>query len=302
MSANDTRGVGLFPEEVESDRLVFRKLCPENVDVFELYELMVSTGARQLMSQAPKHLADMPTYEHETVKDTAEFLETVTRQFEEGENAWYALESKDDGAFVGVVLLITDWGRRAGAPGPLISESHWGRGYGLEAASRMLELIFEHLRLPMAYAWHRESGADRSMAVGRDKFIEYSPLDWDVHGPLKNILVDEEVGEPMTIHYYTLDREEFDPDLYRELDPTSYRDEMQEVFEEQVGDRDVGDLSDAEVAEIQQKELEAIKSIQSEELDDVDVEELSAAEREELMEKELEAIKDVHDEEEFGEE
>jgi len=88
----------VFPEEIATERLRLRRLCRENVGVTRLY--------RHMRADAPG-MAEVSEYvmwdPHETPRDTREYLRTVERQWDDREQATYAVfprERETDGGAV----------------------------------------------------------------------------------------------------------------------------------------------------------------------------------------------------------
>lgn len=136
----------IFPERIETDRLVFERLAPGDVDLFELYDLVSREGWQE---KATEH---MPWFRFETVEDVANFVESAHEQWTDHDTARYLLRSaEEDGDIVGTTAFGPEWDTRRAGSGIVLAPEYWGREYGLERASVFIELTFEQYDLDAFY-------------------------------------------------------------------------------------------------------------------------------------------------------
>jgi ribosomal-protein-alanine N-acetyltransferase len=136
----------LFPDRIETDRLVFERLDRECVDVFDLHEFV---QREDWQDDATEH---MPWFRFQTLDDVASFVESAEQQRAERETARYLLRSKPEGGeLVGLTAFGPEWEKRRAGSGIVLAEEYWGRGYGRERASVFVELTFERYDLDAYY-------------------------------------------------------------------------------------------------------------------------------------------------------
>lgn len=137
----------VFPRRLETDRLVFERVCHERIDPFSLYEFLLREGWQEA---AAEH---MPWFRFERLDQVVEFVDEAEQQWAEGDTARYLLRSKDeDGVIVGTTAYGPEWKARRAGSGIVLATEYWGRGYGTERASAFVELTFERYDLDAYYA------------------------------------------------------------------------------------------------------------------------------------------------------
>ncbi|MFP9190402.1 GNAT family N-acetyltransferase [Natrialbaceae archaeon A-CW1-1] len=191
---------GLFPERIETDRLVFEPMIPETVDPFECYVLVTR---EDWQGAATEH---MPWFRFDRLDRVTAFLEKCERQWADREIARYLMRSKaEDGALVGITGYRPEWNERRAVSEIVLAESYWGREYGLERASVFIELTFESYDLE-AYYTTCAAGNDPSRRM-IEKYIEkYGGRHEGLlrqHSPRPN-------GEVTDQHRFTILREEYE--------------------------------------------------------------------------------------------
>lgn len=189
----------MFPEPIEADSLVLRRLSPGRVDVFALYELF---GRPNDAVQAVfEHVPQEP---YESPRDAHDWLETASGEWDDREAAKYAVYRGGE-ELIGVAALGLDWDRRFANLAVMLDEPHWGEGYGTECALALTDVAFERLDLELVVLAH-EAGNERSKAA-IESFVERVGGQYD--GVLRNwTRVGDEV---LDTHRYTVAREEYDP-------------------------------------------------------------------------------------------
>jgi ribosomal-protein-alanine N-acetyltransferase len=137
----------LFPERIETDRLVFERVAADAVDPFELYEF---TQRDDWQGAATDH---MPWFRFQRLDQVAGFVESAASQWADHDTARYVLRSTDeDGAIVGLTAFGPEWEKRRAGSGIVLAEEYWGRGYGQERAGVFVELTFERYDLDAFYS------------------------------------------------------------------------------------------------------------------------------------------------------
>ena len=135
--------MSLFPNRIESERLVYERLHPETTDPLELYQ-HVNPNAPDIEAITRY----VPWDPHESPKETADFIQDCGDAFDAGEDAHYVVrptEGDDEGELAGMAALHPDWECGLAKLGTWFRKPFWGRGYSRERAARFLELAFDRL-------------------------------------------------------------------------------------------------------------------------------------------------------------
>lgn len=154
----------LFPERIETDRLVFERISHETVDPFELYEFVTRDDWR---GHATEH---MPWFRFRRLDHVADFIDKAEQQWADRDTARYLLRSKDEQELVGVTSYGPEWDARRAGSGIVLAKRYWGREYGVERASAFVELTFERYDLD-AYYTTCADGNDPSRRM-IEKYVE----------------------------------------------------------------------------------------------------------------------------------
>ena len=192
----------LFPDRIETERLVLEPLTTDHVDVFEYYEICSSDPG---IDEITEYLSWDP---HETVAETQEFLESVEKRAESGDGIEYVIRPAGDedgaGEIAGAAGLSIDWDCRTAEFGTWLRKRFWGRGYSGERAAAFLELAFDRLDLELVEVTHWAGNEKSRRAI--EKYVE-------AHGGRHEGLLrnyDARGGEPVDKHRYTISREEYE--------------------------------------------------------------------------------------------
>ena len=186
---------------MESERLRYERLHPDDVDPYELYD-HAKAGA-----PAIDEITRWVTWEpYGTPKEAADWIDRCGVAFDDGEDATYVLrptEGDRAGEFAGLAGLHPDWDRRIATLGVWLRKPFWGRGYSGERAARMLELAFERLDLEVVTVSHDPENDNSRAAIQRyvDRFGGRE------EGRIRNDLVIN--GEPRDSVRYSIAREEY---------------------------------------------------------------------------------------------
>ncbi|WP_049922282.1 GNAT family N-acetyltransferase [Halopiger djelfimassiliensis] len=193
--------MSLFPAEMESERLRYERLHPDDFDPFELYD--------HAHADAPgiDEVTEYVTWDpYEQPKDAFDWVSTCGAAFDDGDEASYVVRPKDGdraGELAGLAGLHPDWDRRLAMLGVWLRKPFWGRGYSGERAGRMLELAFERLDLEVVAVAHDPENENSRRAIERyvDRFGGRK------EGVIRNGIVIG--GEPRDSVRYSITREEW---------------------------------------------------------------------------------------------
>ncbi|MFC7142436.1 GNAT family N-acetyltransferase [Halosimplex aquaticum] len=212
----------LFPERIETERLVLEAATTETLDPLDQYEY-VREGAPHI-DEITEYVTWTP---HETPKETEEFLEQITEQRENGEGATYAIRPKPgedgearsasedssgdqreprDGAgeFAGFTGISVDWDRQTATFGAWLRKRFWGRGYSGERAAALMEVAFDRLDLEAVVVTVFDGNEKSYKAVSR--YIEAHGGHRE--GLLRNFQVTMD-GSVADVHRFTVTAEEY---------------------------------------------------------------------------------------------
>ncbi len=212
----------LFPDRIETDRLVLEAATTETLDPLELYE-HVREGAPHI-DEVTEYVTWDP---HETPRETEEFLELITENREAGEGATYAIRPKPgedsearsasedssgdqreprDGAgeFAGLAGMSVDWDRQTATFGAWLRKRFWGRGYSGERAAAFMEVAFDRLDLDAVVVTVHEGNEKSRKAVSR--YVEAHGGHRE--GLLRNFEVNMD-GSVVDVHRFTVTEEEY---------------------------------------------------------------------------------------------
>jgi ribosomal-protein-alanine N-acetyltransferase len=138
---------GLFPECIETSRLVLERASHDTVDPFEFYDLVTREGWQE---EATKH---MPWFRFQRLDQVVEFVDSAEQEWADHDTARYVLRSTEEGGdLVGITAYGPEWETRRAGSGIVLAPAYWGRGYGPERASAFVELTFEVYDLDAFYS------------------------------------------------------------------------------------------------------------------------------------------------------
>lgn len=194
----------MFPERIETDRLVLERFCEENVDLFEFYRVCSDADGVEEMAEVTRY---MPWDPHVTVDESKEFVDRCEDQWEEGEAATYAIRPRKGeagaGQFAGAGGLHLDWERRTARLGTWLRKRFWGRGYSGERAAALIEMAFDRLDLEVVAVTHHADNENSRRAI--EKYVEAHG--GRCEGRLRNwVPYGDEVADE---YRYTITREEY---------------------------------------------------------------------------------------------
>lgn len=192
----------MFPEVIESDRLIFERLSRDTVDVFELYDVF---GSNPDADEVFEYLDSKP---HKTVKETFDKIKKAEDQFDTGEGAQYVIRPKDTEEhaeeLAGVAGLYPKWERRFATLGIVLNKPFWGNGYSQERAERFIELAFDQLDLELVAVKYIDGNTKSKRAI--EKYV--TEFGGQYEGLLRNWLAVE--GEVFDCHRYSISRKQYE--------------------------------------------------------------------------------------------
>lgn len=190
----------LLPDTIETDRLRLEAVGSDAVDTLELYEICSSDPGIDEVTEY------MPWDPHETPKETLEFLEEVTEQYESNDGASYVIRPREgeDGAgeIAGTGGFGIDWDKRTMTFGVWLRKRFWGRGYSGERAAAFVELAFERLDLELVAVAASVENDRSNRAI--EKYVE--AFGGRREGRFRNHVVLN--GDPADCYRYSISREE----------------------------------------------------------------------------------------------
>jgi [ribosomal protein S5]-alanine N-acetyltransferase len=117
-----------FPEKIDTDRLVLKRLRYEDAE-----EIFYAYASKP---EATKYMA-WPT--HRSVEDTRSFLRYAIESWNHGTDYSFSIRLNDSGKLIGGFGVINENGKIQF--GYILSPSHWGNGYGTEACLAIMKLL-----------------------------------------------------------------------------------------------------------------------------------------------------------------
>ena len=128
-----------MPEQIETKRLVLRKLCLEGAQA-------IFDGWAQ-DQEVTRYLTWRP---HERIEQTQEFVDGCIRAWEGETRFPYMITLKDDGQVIGIIDPRVE-GPKAGI-GYGAARAHWGKGYVPEATRAIIDWSFQQPSIYRVYA------------------------------------------------------------------------------------------------------------------------------------------------------
>ncbi|MFC4406586.1 GNAT family N-acetyltransferase [Haloarchaeobius iranensis] len=211
----------MFPDRIETERLVLEHESPADADLFERYRHL-STDATD-----PEAFEYIPVSPHEHPQDTAEMLGHRHERWVDGIGATYVVRPKDGASEVqhasdgragdardagppaGEAELLADWEHRSAYFAFGLRKRFWGRGYSGERAAALVSLAFDRLDLELVSVTHLAANENSRRAV--EKYVDR--FGGRREGTVRNqITLDD---EPVDTVRYSISRAEYeasDPD------------------------------------------------------------------------------------------
>lgn len=121
---------------IESDRLILRPLCPSDAD--DMFDYAKREDVTNYLLWLP----------HPSVAYTRDYLSYIEERYALGEFYDWAVIEKESGRMIGTCgFTKIDVPNHAGEIGYVLNPDYHGKGYGTEAAERVLRFGFEELSL-----------------------------------------------------------------------------------------------------------------------------------------------------------
>jgi ribosomal-protein-alanine N-acetyltransferase len=157
----------MFPERIETDRLVLEQLTSDNL--FEIYEH--ANYKAEAIDEITRYVTWSP---HRSLKETHDMIAQQEENWDEGEGATFVVRPRDGeenaGEFGGMTGIGIDWECRTAELGLWLRKSLWGRGYSAERAAALMTLAFERLDLDLVAVSHDPDNEQSERAIR--KYIE----------------------------------------------------------------------------------------------------------------------------------
>ncbi|USZ73087.1 GNAT family N-acetyltransferase [Natronosalvus halobius] len=202
----------LFPDAIETDRLLLERLSGGTVDPLAYYRIC---GLDPAIGDVTRYT---PWDPHETPGETLEFLASREGAWNESRSADYVIRPRVDedeegtSDIAGTCGLGVDWTKRTGDLGIWLRERFWGRGYSGERADALVTLAFEHLDLEVVSVLVQADN-ERSLRAC-DRYVER--LGGTRNCRLRNWWT-MAVDEPTDAIRYTITRASYDPSSRRSM-------------------------------------------------------------------------------------
>ena len=157
----------MFPEQIETDRLVLERLTMDNL--FEVYEH--ANYEAEAINEITRYVTWSP---HRSLKETRDMISQQEELWDDGDGATFAVRPKESeenaGEFGGMTGVGIDWNCRTAELGLWLRKPLWGRNYSSERAAALFKLAFERLDLDLVSASHAPDNELSERAI--TKYIE----------------------------------------------------------------------------------------------------------------------------------
>ena len=190
----------MFPERIETDRLRLERMTAalDPLDAYEFY------GRSETIVEETQYLDWTP---HETLKQTVDAFSRFEEDWENGEDAVYAIFPREGepgaGEFAGNTALHPKWERRTATFGIWLRKPFWGRGYSGERAAVLMHLAFDRLDLDLVAIAHFPENEQSERAI--EKYVERFGGQYD--GLLRNWHLTDD--GPRDVRRYTVSCEQY---------------------------------------------------------------------------------------------
>lgn len=122
--------------ELESARLLFRKILPEHAA--DMYDYSKSADVTKYLTWTP----------HTTPKQTENYIKLLQKQYQNGSFFDWGLLYKEDMRFIGTCGFTSfDYEENKAEIGYVLAEPYWGMGLACEAANKVMEFAFDTLQV-----------------------------------------------------------------------------------------------------------------------------------------------------------
>lgn len=121
--------------EIKTDRLVLRPLCLDDLETVHTY------------ASDQENTLYMLWLPNDSLKETADFLQLVTREWEKDRPDYYEFAVVLDGLQIGAVSVYLDETRKTGELGWILHKKYWKKGIALEAALAVKDFAVNILKV-----------------------------------------------------------------------------------------------------------------------------------------------------------
>lgn len=128
-----------FPTEIETNRLLLKRLGFDVISTKQLFDLYKS-----LSEEATQHVT---FNSYNSINEAHAFINRSIDEFEAGDRGVYAVIEKASEEFIGTADFSPRWNRSLAESGIFLLPEYWGNGYSVERGEAMLELAFEQYEL-----------------------------------------------------------------------------------------------------------------------------------------------------------
>lgn len=141
------------PPVLETDRLLLKKILPENAE--DMYEYSSDSEVTKYLTWSC----------HSSVKETERYIKLLQRKYTQGVFTDWGLIHKESGKFIGTCGFTSfDYQNNTAEIGYVLARPYWGMGLAAEAARCVMEFGFENFGLD-GYCAKCMEGNDASMRV-----------------------------------------------------------------------------------------------------------------------------------------
>lgn len=142
-------------KQLDTPRLILRKLTHEDLPLY--YERLGSSA------DVTQYMLFQP---HRDISESAASIEKTLRRYEEGKGYRWAITAKRDGSIIGIIdLLSFDEARECCSFAYMLGKDFWGKGYGTEALTAVLDFGFRELEVWSIHADHFADNAASGAAM-----------------------------------------------------------------------------------------------------------------------------------------
>lgn len=174
--------------ELSSERLIYKKIVPENAD--DMYEY-------SHLDEVPKYLLWMP---HSGPLETQRYVRLLQKKYASGSFWDFGLTYRENGKFIGTCGITSyDEDENSIEIGYVLNPDYWGRELAVEAARTVMKFCFDTYGVSLIKAKFME-GNDRSLRV-------MQKLGMKLEGVYRHSMYVK--GDYKTIHVYFITREDF---------------------------------------------------------------------------------------------
>ncbi|MEH7122460.1 GNAT family N-acetyltransferase [Bacillus sp. JJ1773] len=175
-------------ELLDGKRIILRSLTLDDAEKIEEYASDYEIAKTTLYIPHP--------YPKGSARD---FIAKVLKTEQEGEAVTFAIISKKDHSFIGLISIGPVMEHRRGELGYWVGKPFWGKGYGTEAARLVIKYGFEILNLNRIYAAAFKSNPG--------SWIIMEKCGMKHEGVFRNHVVKD--GKAIDLTYYSILKEEY---------------------------------------------------------------------------------------------